>query len=173
MRSQKNTKANQKDIKVAHATSVLWHYGLRPYFWLSVQSKSCCILEMFCLPTSLGVYLLLPSLLVPLHTLIQCDFIMSFSYFKAVEVCVAAWKMLETSANIFHVFLELVLDPRSCSSWNTLIQVAIPGQQLQIKLKIWCAWGWFLSAHMKGVLYCIGTVSSCSTCISLIYVTHF
>lgn len=63
-------------------------------------------------------FLLLPSLLLPLLKVIQCDFTMSFSYFKAVEVCVAAWKMPETSA---HMFLDLVLNPSSCSSWNEYI----------------------------------------------------
>lgn len=58
---------------------------------------------------------------MPFLVVVQCDFTESFSYFKAVEVCVAVWKMLETPANLFHVFLELVLNPSSCSSWNKYI----------------------------------------------------
>lgn len=49
---------------------------------------------------------------------IQRDF-MSLSNFKAVEVCVAAWKMPETPANIF---LELLLNPSSCSSGTKALQ---------------------------------------------------
>lgn len=64
------------------------------------QSKLCCILGIFCLPSPLGVCLLLLSLLVPLLMVIQCDFTMSFPYFKVVEVCVAAWNMPEISGNI-------------------------------------------------------------------------
>lgn len=49
---------------------------------------------------------------------IQCDFTMSFLYIKAVGVVVVAWKMLETFGNIF---LELVLNLSSCSSWKKYI----------------------------------------------------
>lgn len=52
---------------------------------------------------------------MPLPKVIKCDLTMS-SYFKAVEVCVAAWKMLEISANVFHIFVELALNPSSCNS---------------------------------------------------------
>jgi len=77
------------------------------------RASDVLIMGLFCLPTACW-HLLTATYLIfaASHGNTAWLYYVPFK-FKAVEVCVAAWKMPETSAN---VFLELLLNPSSCSS---------------------------------------------------------